>query len=125
MIDPRDIGAVAAVVLTGDGHEGRSHRLTGPTAITYDDIAKTLSRVLGTPVTYVDVPEDAARHGLIAAGMPEWLVQHLAGAFARIRAGDFAQVTGTVEQLTGRPARSFADFASDHRALFARDPAAV
>lgn len=125
MIDPRDIGAAAAVVLIGDGHAGRAYRLTGPAAITYGEIAEVLSAVLGTAVTYVDVPGDAARQGLIAAGLPDWLVQHLDGAFARIRAGEFAEVTATVEELTGRRARMFDDFARDHRASFARDPAAV
>jgi hypothetical protein len=74
---------------------------------------------------YIDVPEEAARESLIASGMPDWLVQHLIGAFRRIRAGDFAEVTRTVDELTGQTARTFSEFARDHRALFARDPAAV
>ena len=125
MIDPRDVGAAAAAVLTSAGHEGKTYVLTGPEAITYEDIARELSRATGAPVEYIDVPEEAARRGLVASGMPDWLVEHLVGAFRRIRAGDFADVTGTVEELTGRPARAFAEFAYDYRALFARDPAAV
>ncbi len=120
MIDPRDVGAAAAAVLTSDGHAGHRYRLTGPEAITYGDVADVLSALAGSPVEYVDVPEDRARQGLIASGMPEWLVQHLVGAFRMIRAGDFADVTGTVEELTGRPPRRFAEFARDHRAVFAR-----
>jgi uncharacterized protein YbjT (DUF2867 family) len=125
MIDPLDVGAVAAAVLTTAGHAGHRYRLTGPEAITYQRVAQELSRATGAPVEYTDVPADAARQGMTASGMPEWLVEQLVGAFRGIRAGDLAQVTGTVEELTGRPARTFAEFAHDQRALFARDRAAV
>jgi uncharacterized protein YbjT (DUF2867 family) len=118
MIDPRDVGAAAAVALTTDGHAGATYRLTGPEAITYARIAEELSRATGAPVEFVDVPEEAARQGLVAAGMPDWLVEHLVGAFRLIRADAFAETTGTVRALTGRDARSFAEFARDHAALF-------
>src|SRR5829696_5477514 len=50
MIDPRDIGEVAAVALTEPGHAGRSYRLTGPDAIAYGDVAAELSRATGARV---------------------------------------------------------------------------
>jgi uncharacterized protein YbjT (DUF2867 family) len=105
MIDPRDIGAVAAIVLTTAGHAGRTYRLTGPEAITYERIAEELS------LEYVDVREEAAREGMLASGMPDWLVQHLVGAFRLIRAGAFDEVTGTVRAVCGRDPYGFADFA--------------
>ena len=119
MIDPLDVGAVAAAVLTGTGHDGRTYELTGPEAVGYRDVAVELSRVTGTHVEYVDVPPAAAREGLVASGMPDWLVQHLDGAFAKFRAGEFAATTDTVAVLTGRPPRSIADFLSDHADAFA------
>lgn len=123
MIDPRDVGAVAAAVLTGSGHEGRSYRLTGPEAIDYRHVAAQLGAATGRHVEYVDVPPGAARDGLIAAGMPGWLVDHLDGAFALIREGAFEETTDTVRVLTGREPRSFAEFARDHADAFA--PAVV
>jgi uncharacterized protein YbjT (DUF2867 family) len=118
MIDPRDVAAVAAAVLAGDGHAGRTYRLTGPDAITYERVAAELGRAAGSEVRFVDVPEDAAREGLIAAGMPDWLVQQLVGAFRLIREDALVAVTDTVRVLTGRDARGFAEFATDHAALF-------
>jgi uncharacterized protein YbjT (DUF2867 family) len=118
MIDPRDVGAVAAAVLSGSGHEGRTYRLTGPEAIGYTEIATILG------ARFVDVPPAAAREQLTAAGMPEWLVEHLDRAFALIRAGAFADTTDAVRVLTGREPRSFAAFAHDHADAFARVPAA-
>ena len=119
MIDPVDVGAVAAAVLTGTGHDGRTYELTGPEAVGYRDVAAELSRVTGTHIEYVDVPPAVAREGLVASGMPDWLVQHLDGAFAKFRAGEFAATTDTVAVLTGRPPRSIADFLTDHADAFA------
>jgi uncharacterized protein YbjT (DUF2867 family) len=118
MIDPRDVGAVAATVLTGTGHDGRTYRLTGPAAIGYREVASELSKATGVPVEYVDVPPAAAREGLAAAGMPDWLVDHLDGAFALIRDGALEETTDTVRVITGREPRSFAEFVRDHRAAF-------
>jgi uncharacterized protein YbjT (DUF2867 family) len=119
MIDPRDVGAVAAAVLTGSGHDGRRYRLTGPAAIGYDDVAAELSKATGAPVRYLDVPPAAARDGLTAAGLPDWIVGHLDGVFALIRDGAFEETTDTVRVITGREPRTFAEFARDHSAAFA------
>jgi uncharacterized protein YbjT (DUF2867 family) len=119
MIDPFDVGAVAAAVLMGSGHEGRTYELTGPEAVTYRDVARELSRATGTHVEYVDVPPALAREGLVASRMPDWLVEHLDGAFAKIRAGELGSTTDTVAVLTGRPPRSIADFLTDHADTFA------
>jgi uncharacterized protein YbjT (DUF2867 family) len=118
MIDPQDVGAVAAAVLCGDGHAGRTYRLTGPEAITYEEVADELSRTTGSRVRYVSVPEDAAREGLAAADMPDWLVQQLIGAFRLIRTDALAETTDVVRVLTGRDGRTFAEFARDHAARF-------
>jgi len=118
IVDPQDVGAVGALVLTTDGHAGATYRLTGPEAITYERMAEELGRATGARVEYVDVPEEAARAGLVAAGMPDWLVTHLVGVFRLIRADAFAETTGTVRELTGRDARSFAEFAREHAGRF-------
>jgi uncharacterized protein YbjT (DUF2867 family) len=114
MIDPGDIAGVAAAVLTGDGHAGRTYRLTGPEPITYARIADLLG------AEYVDVPPEAARRQLEDAGMPDWLVDHLDGAFALIRSGAMTETTDVVRAVNGRDPRDFAAFARDHAALFGR-----
>jgi uncharacterized protein YbjT (DUF2867 family) len=124
MVDPRDVGAVAAAVLTGEGHAGRDYVVTGPEAITYRQVADALAAATGYSVEYVDVPPQAAREGLVGAGMPPWLVDHLDGAFALIRRGELAQATDTVRMLTGREPRTFAAFARDRAGLFAQAGAA-
>lgn len=120
MIDPRDTGAVGGAVLTSDGHEGRTYVLTGPEPITYDQVAQVLTAVTGRPVQFVDLPEEAAREGLVQAGLPDWLVRHLLGVFRLVRRGAVEETTDTVRVLTGREPRSFAEFARDHASVFAR-----
>jgi uncharacterized protein YbjT (DUF2867 family) len=118
MIDPRDVAAVAAVVLTADGHAGQTYVLTGPEAITYYQIAEHLSAASGRPIAFADIPDEALRQGLVAAGMPDWLVAHLTGLFGIIRQGALEQTTDTVRTLTRRAPRTFAHFARDHAGLF-------
>ena len=123
MIDPRDVGAAAAAVLTTAGHDGRTYVLTGPEAISYARVATELSAATGREVAFVDVPDDAAWQQLTASGMPEAVAGVIVALYGALRAGAAEQVTTAVESLTGRRPRDFATFARDHAGLFA--PAAV
>jgi uncharacterized protein YbjT (DUF2867 family) len=113
MVDTADVGAVAAVVLTNSGHDGKTYDVTGPEALSYDDVASRLSSTLGRRVEYVAVADDAARAALAGAGLGDWLVDSLVSLFAQYRRsgtdGYAAQVTDTVERLTGRPAHTLDD----------------
>ncbi len=118
MIDPRDVAAVVAVVLTTDGYEGQTYKLTGPEAITYEHIAEELSAATGRPIEFVDVPDEAARQGFVEAGMPDWLVEHLIGMFGIISQAELEQTTDSVRNLTGCEPRTFSQFAREHAVLF-------
>jgi uncharacterized protein YbjT (DUF2867 family) len=111
MIDRRDVAAVAARILTEDGHDGRTYILTGPEAITYHDVATVLSAVLGKSVEFVDVPEEAAVGGALQAGAPEWLAHGVAEVNRELRRGAAAAITEVVRVLTDREPLSFAQFA--------------
>ncbi len=123
MIDPRDVGAAAAAVLTGAGDDGQTYVLTGPQAITWAQVAAELSTATGRRVEFVDVPDDGARRALIESGLPEFVAEQLVKIFGLLREGVAEQVTDSVESLTGLPARGFAEFARDRAGLFA--PVAV
>lgn len=118
-IDLDDIAAAAAAVLTTGGHAGAVYELTGPRAITMPEAAGELSEVLGTPVTYVDLPADDFRTALVGAGLPEWLVDGIVALYRIVRDGHLATVSRTVEELTGRPPGTYAEFAARHAGAFA------
>ena len=123
MIDVRDIVDVAAKVLTEDGHQGKTYGLTGPASISFHDVAAGLSKALGKEVKYMDVPPEAGREAMVGMGLSEWFADAMTEynkAFSE-GLGDFT--TGDVEQLTGRPARSFETFARDFAQAFSGVPA--
>jgi uncharacterized protein YbjT (DUF2867 family) len=119
MIDPRDVGAAAAAALSGAAESGQTYVITGPDAITWGQIAAELSAATGREVEFVDVPDEGARQGLIAAGLPEFVAEQLLTIFGQLRQGVAEQVTDGIYALTGSRPRSFADFARDHAHLFA------
>jgi uncharacterized protein YbjT (DUF2867 family) len=76
-VDTRDVAAVAARVLTSPGHQGKAYALTGPEALSGDEVAERLSAATGRQVGSVDVPADTFRQALAGAGLPGWLVDRL------------------------------------------------
>jgi uncharacterized protein YbjT (DUF2867 family) len=119
MIDTADVGAVAARCLTGAGHEGRTYDLTGPAALSHAEAAAVLSKVLGRPVEYVDVPAGAAAQSMRAHGMPDWLVEGLTALFEVYASGAAAKVSPDVERILGRPPRAFEGFVRENAGAFA------
>ncbi len=113
MVDTRDVAAVAAVVLTEPGHAGAHYDVTGPEALSYTDVAAKLTCVMGRSISYVGASDDTVRQALLGAGLTEWFANALVGLYQDYRRsgtdGYAAQVTGTIQRLTGRPARSLDD----------------
>jgi len=113
-IDCRDIAAVAAVVLTEDGHVGKTYTLTGPAVINVREIVAVLSRAAGRAICYVDAPPGVQRLIVRFGGMPPRDVVAFGELIGELRAGRHATVTDDVERLLGRPAISIEKFAADH-----------
>ena len=99
-IDTRDIAAVAERAISHEGHEGRIHALSGPEAVTLPDTARLLSRAFGHPVAHVELSIEEAVGG--TSGFERQLLE---ATLERLHAGMYAEVTDTVERVTGRPAR--------------------
>ncbi len=118
-VDVRDIAAVAALALTQEGHENCSYTLTGPEAITNDEIAATLSDVAGHPVEHVRLSDEDVAAQLRERGVPEWNLEGLVELWREVyRGGLVSTPTPDVEALLGRPATPFRKFAEDHRSAF-------
>ena len=117
-IDARDIGEVAAKVLSTNGHAGKIYRLTGPKAITEAEASQQLSLATGKPVTCIPVTVAQAREGMISHGMPPVVAEATAELLGRMAAGSASAVSPDVERLLGRPPRDFAQFANDFSAVF-------
>ncbi|MEV0395576.1 hypothetical protein [Polymorphospora rubra] len=107
-IDARDIAAVAERALLDVGHAGQVYELSGPESLSLPRTAELLSAAAGRPVTHREVTIVEA-----VAGMTGFERDLSALTFERVRAGRFADVTGTVERVTGRPARTLRAFLAD------------
>jgi uncharacterized protein YbjT (DUF2867 family) len=117
-VDPRDIAEVAVRALTGAGHAGRTHTLTGPEAITAVEQTAQLAALLGCRLRFEELSVEEARRGLRALH-PEPVVEALLHGARRQSDGAKAGVESTVREVTGRPAASFRAWARDHLAAFA------
>ena len=118
MADTRDIGAVAAHVLSTDGHAGKDYELTGPEVLTFHDAAERFSEALGKTVEYINVPMDGYRETL-KNFLPEWHANAVCDLFAEIAdGGGLEYKTDTIKQLLGREPTSLKQFVIDHKALF-------
>lgn len=113
-IDTEDVAAAAAAVLTSAGHIGRTYDLTGPEAITLPQAAAQLGWAIGRDVAYVDLPAEQFHANLLGAGLPTWLAEAAVALCGAIRDGHAATVTNSVEELTGRPPRSYREILGAH-----------
>ncbi|MFG2039911.1 NAD(P)H-binding protein [Dactylosporangium sp. NPDC048998] len=115
LIHERDIAEVAARVLTEPGHAGAAYTLTGPAALTQAEQVRILAAAAGRPARVeAATPEEArAQLGWADPGWAEAILRHWASLVDSPE-----PVTGTVERLTGTPARSFAQWAAEHAAEF-------
>jgi uncharacterized protein YbjT (DUF2867 family) len=119
LIHERDIAAVAARVLTEDGHNAAKYVLTGPEAVTQADQVRIIGEVTGEPARWEDLPPAVARQQLTAAwGNPAFADGAL--SYWATLIAEPEPVTRTVQEVTGSPARTFRQWAMDHAGDFRR-----
>ena len=112
-IDVTDIAAVAAVALTTAELNGQTLVPTGPTALTFDEMAAELSAVVHRDIRYVQRSAAEVRSDFTARGWPAWHISD----YLKIH-GEAASplVTTCVAELTGARPTSFSAFLAGHAA---------
>jgi len=115
-IDERDIAAVAARALYENGHEGGDYVLTGPESLSQAEQVGVIGAVLGRRIRFHDLSPDEFRRET-AGTWPPPVVDMLLSAW-RATLGRPAFVTSTVAEITGSPARTFRQWATDHADAF-------
>jgi uncharacterized protein YbjT (DUF2867 family) len=117
MADARDIGAVCAEVLTGEGHAGKSYEITGPEVVSFADVAERFSAVLGEKVEYAPMSMDAFRERMTGILVP-WHLNAVCELFREIAEIGLDHTTDTFKELIGRDPISVKQFVEDHVAIF-------
>jgi uncharacterized protein YbjT (DUF2867 family) len=117
-IDARDIAAVAAEALTRPGHDGKTYTLTGPELLDRHQVVGIIGKELGRPVRYLPVTDAQFREAVKPFLSPAY-VELLSTLYGVVRAGQTAVKSDAVQQILGRPPATLAQFARDHRAVWA------
>jgi uncharacterized protein YbjT (DUF2867 family) len=118
LVDVRDVAAVAAAALTQEGHENKAYDITGPEALSFHELAEVLSKVTGKKVTYVDVPLEETKKGMVAMGFPQWLAEGLAELYKWFSEGHAAQVTKVVAEVAKKKPYTFEEFVREYAPAF-------
>jgi len=116
-IHERDIAAVAVRALTNSKHSGHSYVLTGPQSLTQYDRVRLIGEAIGKGLLFEQISPEQVRKGMLAQGLPEEVPDRLLGSLA-----DYSKQggpsTSTVQQILGRPALTFTEWAADHSSAF-------
>lgn len=113
-IDERDIAAAAVRALVDETHAGGDYVLTGPESLTQREQVAILGQALRRPLRFHELTPEQARHEL---GFPPPVITMLLNAWSAAL-GQPAYVTSTVEELTGRRARTFREWAESRKTAF-------
>lgn len=116
IVDPADIGEVAAACLRDDRHVGGVYELTGPEVITPRLQTEALAAALGKPVRFQELTRAEAKAGMVQS-MPGELADDTLDILSSPTPAEL-RVSPDVERVLGRAPRSFADWAARNVAAF-------
>ncbi|NUW40908.1 NAD(P)H-binding protein [Nonomuraea rhodomycinica] len=120
-VDPRDIAAVAVRALL-DRRTGEAFLLTGPEALTQVERVRIIAETIGRPLRFEEQPPEEFRERMLRHGTPAPVIDELIDGFAA-RIGAPEEVVPTVEEVTGRPAFTYAQWVAHRAAAFGATPA--
>lgn len=120
-VDQQDVAKVACALLTGNGHEGKIFEMTGPEALSMDEIADRISDAIGKKVLYISVSPADRREALLHRGFPTDFLDALDEQTAeRLLCPESRVNLATHQAFAVRPT-AFAEFALAHAATFRGD----
>jgi uncharacterized protein YbjT (DUF2867 family) len=116
-IHEADIGAVAARVLVEGGQAGKTLTLTGSEVLTPREMVRTIGAAIDRDIQFIELTEAQAREQWQASGYPNEVIEFFVLALGNTPPEGYT-VVPTVEQITGGPARTFAQWAAEHADAF-------
>lgn len=117
MVHDADIASVTAVALTEDGHGGKTYTITGPEVLTPPEMLRIIGETIGRKVQLIELSEAEAREQWRSEGFPDEVIEFFVWVHGNTPPIGYT-VVPTVEQVTGRPARTFAQWASENADRF-------
>lgn len=115
-VDERDVAAAIASALLNARHAGGDYVLTGPESLSQAGQVRAIGEAIGRPLRFEELSPDEFRRET-AQTWPEGVADMLLAAW-QATLGHTAYVTSAVEEITGSPPRTFAQWAADNAAAF-------
>lgn len=116
-----DVADAAVAVLRGaGGHDGQTYDLTGPTSISFQEVAEELSLVSGRKVVYVDESPEEAWESRRPTGKEDWEIEGWISSYLAIAKSELDVVSDAVVRLTGHAATSLPDYLAAHPESYAQ-----
>ncbi len=112
-IDLDDVADVALEALLNERYSNEVLELTGPDLINFREVVGEISRATGRDIQYIPISIEEYTEMLRSLEVPEdfiWLITYL---FTNVLDGRNASTTNTIEEVLGRPAKSFSTFAKE------------
>jgi uncharacterized protein YbjT (DUF2867 family) len=111
MVHEADIAAIAMAALLEEGHAGRTYAPTGPAPVRRADAVRLIGAAIGREIRFIELtPEQAREHWRDT--YPEIVIEWFLEMGSSLDGN--AVVLPDVEEVLGRPGRTFAEWAVDH-----------
>ncbi|MFI6296004.1 NAD(P)H-binding protein [Nonomuraea sp. NPDC050790] len=115
LVHEADVAEIAVAALITDEHVGAAYTITGPEKVTHVEQVHAIATAIGRDVAFVELTPGQAHAEWVDHGLLDWELELMA---AQSDEPELVPATDTYERLTGRPPRTFAQWARDHRADF-------
>ncbi|WP_229402925.1 NAD(P)H-binding protein [Micromonospora okii] len=132
-IHERDIAEVSTVALLQEGHAGAKYHITGGESISQAEQLALIGQAIGRDVAFEDITGDDARavlrerfssriqelvqDGVVDREATSGIVEDRIRYYVEALEGP-AEIDRTAERVLGKPMRTFAEWAVDHKADF-------
>jgi uncharacterized protein YbjT (DUF2867 family) len=117
-VDVGDIAKAAFALLTTPGHEAKIYAMSGPEALSMEEVAEQISAAIGRAVRYVSITREERKQALLAAGVPPFSVDALDAQAGERLKGTEATVHPETHTALGIAPIRFAEFAGRHAGAF-------
>jgi uncharacterized protein YbjT (DUF2867 family) len=110
LTDLSDLAEATARIMTEPGHDAATYQLAGPDALSQDDCAAILTKVLDRPIRAVAKSLDAFRRDATAAGLPAERIEGMIKMNAHYDAHGLAGNPNVLRWILGRDPTRFAEY---------------
>jgi uncharacterized protein YbjT (DUF2867 family) len=114
-VDPRDVAELIARAILDPQYDDAVWEFGGPAALTHDEVAATLSEVLGRPIAHVRVDLPTFQASAADAGLPDFVVEAIGEAARLAPEGAFVSSDEVIRQILGRPGTGLRDWTEFNR----------